>query len=651
MREILVPLALAILLSFVLTPPLLLLRRIKVPRVLAVGLVVGSAFLVIFVIGWLLSAQVTQLAGELPKYQTVLAKKIGDLSNTITGTPLIKRAATALGQLEQSLSNPSPDTSVGAEPGPPQQVEQGKQPVPVEVRNPPPTPFEIYQGIAGTLLPPLVTAGIVLLFVVFILLQREDLRDRMIRLLGASDLQRATSAITDAADRLSHYFLRQVLTNSAYGIFITIALWLIGIPTPIVWGVLAGLMRFVPFIGSYIAALPPLLVATVVYPDWSVFLMTLALYVVSELIMGQVVEPLVFGHGTGVTPIAVIASTIFWTWLWGPLGLLLAMPITVCLAVLGRHVEGLEFFEVLLGDEPALTPEQSFYQRALSGDAAETTYQAELALKDESLVSYLDSVALGGLKFAEYDARRGSLDNEQAKRVCATVKELLDNLSDFEPRRWFFKLRQKEPVETVADGLTSVANGLASLTAAESGQPAEEKLPAIDRSELGAGWEVAEPVLCIGGRNVLDEAAADMLAEVLEKRGLDAKSLAPETLSAGHITSLANTEAKLIALSYLGLGTGPAHIRYLVRRLRRFLPEGTLILVWCWAEAPESPSVKSLLAATDADAYATSLSEALEICLSAAKGELQWGATGGAHESKPGAKSEAKRKRTPARVA
>jgi len=299
MREILVPLALAILLSFVLTPPLLLLRRIKVPRVLAVGLVVGLAFLVIFVIGWLLSAQVTQLAGELPKYQTVLAKKIGDLSNTITGTPLIKRAATALGQLEQSLSNPPPDTSVGAEPAPPQQVEQGKQPVPVEVRNPPPTPFEIYQGIAGTLLPPLVTAGIVLLFVVFILLQREDLRDRMIRLLGASDLQRATSAITDAADRLSHYFLRQVLTNSAYGIFITIALWLIGIPTPIVWGVLAGLMRFVPFIGSYIAALPPLLVAAVVYPDWSVFLMTLALYVVSELIMGQVVEPLVFGHGTG----------------------------------------------------------------------------------------------------------------------------------------------------------------------------------------------------------------------------------------------------------------------------------------------------------------------------------------------------------------
>jgi predicted PurR-regulated permease PerM len=649
-REILVPLALAILLSFVLTPPLLLLRRIKVPRVLAVGLVVGAAFLVIFVIGWLLSAQVTQLAGELPKYQTVLTKKVGDLSNTIAGAPLIKRAATALGQLEQSLSNPPPDTSIGAEPTPPQQVEQGKQPVPVEVRNPPPTPFEIYQGIAGTLLPPLATAGIVLLFVVFILLQREDLRDRLIRLLGASDLQRATSTITDAADRLSHYFLRQVLTNSAYGIFITVALWLIGIPTPIVWGVLAGLMRFVPFIGSYIAALPPLLVAAVVYPDWSVFLMTLALYVVSELIMGQMVEPLVFGHGTGVTPIAVIASTIFWTWLWGPLGLLLAMPITVCLAVLGRHVEGLEFFEVLLGDQPALTPEQSFYQRALTGDAAEATYQAELALKEQSLVSYLDSVVLSGLKLAEYDARRGSLDSDKAKKVCVTVKEMLDNLADFEPRSWFAKLRKK-PEKAEKEGVA----GFASLHVArnEEDEEADGNLPVIGRSELAPGWVVDEPVLCVGGRNVLDEAAADVLAEVLKKRGIGASSLGPKAISAGHITSLANTEAKLIALSYLGLGTGPAHIRYLVRRLRRILPEGTLILVCFWAEAPESPSVKALLATTDADAYATSLSEAVNVVLSAAKGELLRGAAEGTPEAKgkPAAKGETKRKRAPARVA
>jgi predicted PurR-regulated permease PerM len=654
-REILLPLALAILLSFVLTPPLLLLRRIKVPRVMAVALVVGAAFLVIFAVGWLLSTQVTQLAGELPKYQTVLNQKIGDLSKVVTGAPVIKQATTALKQLEQNLSNPKPDTSVGTEPGPPQQVGEEKKPIPVEVRQPEPTAFQIYQSIVGTLLPPLATAGIVLLFVVFILLQREDLRDRLIRLLGASDLQRATSTITDAADRLSHYFLRQVLINSAYGTFITLALWLIGIPSPIVWGVLAMLMRFVPFIGSYIAALPPLLLAAVVYPGWSIFLIILALYIVSELIMGQVVEPLVFGRGTGVTPIAVIASTIFWTWLWGPLGLLLAMPMTVCLAALGRHVEGLEFFDVLLGDKPALTPEQSFYQRALTGDAAEATYQAELSLKDQSLVAYLDSVALGGLKLAEYDARRGALDNEQAEKVAATVKEMLDNLADFEPRRWFGKLKRK-PDHDKGDEAT---RGLASLHGAEEDEAEADEngdLPVIDRSELALGWVVDEPVLCIGGRDVLDEAAADMLAEVLKKRGLGAKSLGPEAISAAHITSLANTEAKLVALSYLGLGSGPAQIRYLVRRLRRILPEGTLILVCYWAEAPEAPSVKSLLATTEADAYATSLPEAVDICLSAAKGEPKGvqeargeasGKGGKGAEAKPGPT----RKRAPACVA
>ena len=283
---------------------------------------------------------------------------------------------------------------------------------------------------------------------IFILLQREDLRDRAIRLLGASDMQRTTSAMNDAAERLSKYFLRQVLINSAYGVFIALGLWLIGVPSPIVWGILAMLMRFVPYVGSFIAAALPLLLAAVVEPGWTTFLLTAALYLISETLMGQVVEPLVFGHGTGVSPIAVIISTVFWTWLWGPLGLLLAMPLTVCLVVLGRHVEGLNFFEVLLGDKPALTPQQSFFQRALTGDSAEATYQAELALKDEPLANYLDDVALKGLQLAERDFERGALDEENLKRINITVKEIMDDLADFEPRRWF---RKVEPAEKKED--------------------------------------------------------------------------------------------------------------------------------------------------------------------------------------------------------
>ena len=458
-----------------------------------------------------------------------------------------------------------------------------------------------------------------LLIVVFILLQREDLRDRLIRLFGSNDPQRATSTLTDAATRLSHYFLSQVMINSAYGTLIAIALWLIGMPSPIAWGLLAMLMRFVPYVGAFIAAALPLFVAAAVDPDWSSFFWVLGIFVVGELTMGQVVEPLVFGHGTGVSPLAVIISTVFWTWLWGPLGLILAMPMTVCLAVLGRHVEGLEFFEVLLGDEPALTPEQRFYHRALAGDAAEVTYEAELALKDESLQTYLDAVVLPALKIAERDATRGTLDSEQTDKVATTVKEMLENLSDFEPRRWFAKLRRKPN----HDKEEEATGGIASLQAAEDAEETDDAggVKLVERSELAPGWVVDEPVLCIGGRNPLDEAAAAMLAGVLKKRGLGAKALPPEAISAAHIASLAQTEAKLVALSLLDLGNGPAVIRYIVRRLRRILPKGTAILVCLWSEGEAPVSLKAVLETAEADAYATSLPEAVELCIAFAKGE------------------------------
>ena len=443
-REVLLPLALAILLSFVLTPALLFLRRLKVPRVIGVAIVVASAFAVIFALGWLMSQQATQLAEAMPRYQHVLADKIAALRKSAAASPVFEKAADAIKGLERDLANPEPDPKVGIEASSPAPEGERAKPILVEIHELSRPSLELYRRIAGTLLPPLATAGIVILFVIFILLQREDLRDRAIRLIGASDMQRATSGMNDAAARLSRYFLRQFLINSAYGVFIAVGLWLIGVPSPIVWGIVAMLMRFVPYVGPFIAAALPLLLAAVVEPGWTTFLLTVALYLVSETLMGQVVEPLVFGHGTGISPIAVIISTVFWAWLWGPLGLLLAMPLTVCLVVLGRHVEGLNFFEVLLGAEPALTPQQSFFQCALTGDSAEATYHAELALKDEPLATYLDDVALKGLQLAERDFARGTLDEENLKRIRTTVKEIMDNLADFAPRRWFRKVEQDE---------------------------------------------------------------------------------------------------------------------------------------------------------------------------------------------------------------
>jgi predicted PurR-regulated permease PerM len=614
-REVLLPLALAILLSFVLTPPLLLLGRLKVPRVLAVGIVVAIAFAIIFALGWLISREATKLAADLPSYQATLSQKIKSLRESTTESKVLQKAGDVLSDLQKELTQPPPALPAAPKVGEPAQAPQ-RTPIPVQIQQPGPTGLALYQQIAGTLLPPLVTAGIVLLLVIFILLQREDLRDRLIRLFGASDLQRATSTMTDAANRLSRYFLSQVLINAAYGTFIGLALWAIGIPSPVAWGILAMLMRFVPYVGSYIAAAFPAVVAAAIDPGWTTMLMVIGLFVVGEMTMGQVVEPQVYGRGTGVTPIAVIGCTVFWTWLWGPLGLLISTPITVCLAVLGRHVESLGFLEVMLGDRPALTPEQSFYQRALSGDAAEATYQAELALKDESLESYLDRVVLGGLRLAERDFRRGVLDPEQSERIAATVKEMLENLADFEPRRWFSKLRRK----VVAKGQEAAA-GLGSLEPAAEEEV--EPVPLIDPAMLAEGWRAEKAILVIGGRSLLDASAATMLAEVLEKRGLGADALQPEAISAGHITSLAGTEAKLVCLSYLGFGTGPAHMLYLVRRLRRILPKGTCILVAFWDEEKNTRAIKALLEAAEADAYSTSLHEAVEICVKAATGRLK----------------------------
>jgi len=385
------------------------------------------------------------------------------------------------------------------------------------------------------------------------------------------------------------------------------------VPSPIVWGILATLMRFVPYVGPFIAATPPLMLAAVIEPGWTSFLLTAALYLVSEVTMGQVVEPLVFGHGTGVSPIAVIISTVFWTWLWGPLGLVLAMPLTVCLVVLGRHVEGLNFFEVLLGDKPALTPQQSFFQRTLTGDSAEATYQAELALKDEPLANYLDDVALKGLQLAERDFERGALDEKNLNRINTTVKEIMDDLADFEPRRWFRKVEPAEKEAAAAEAQT----GLASLSAMDEAD--EEPLPLLEPADLAPGWEDEDSVLRIGGRTSLDEAAAAMLAGLLKKHGLKARAAEREAISAGNIVSLVTAKARLVCLSFLGIGSSPAQVRYLVRRLRRILPSGCMILVGYWADDAAGSPVKALKETTEADAYATSLHEAAEIAVDAAR--------------------------------
>src|SRR5262249_20441749 len=328
--------------------------------------VVLLAFVGIFALGGIIAAQITELAGGLPRYQSTMREKIQSLRGATATSSTLERAADVLQDLGKELNKPKePQAASGATLQVPATTPEAK-PIPVEVRQPPPTALENVATLISPLIHPLATAGIIAIFVIFILLQREDLRNRLIKLAGSHDLQKTTAALDDAATRLSRLFLMQLAVNASFGVVIGVGLWVIGVPSPILWGILAAILRFVPYIGAVIAAVFPLALSAAVDPGWSMLLWAAALFVVVQPVVGHVIEPLLYGHSTGLSPVAVVASATFWTALWGPIGLILATPLTVCLVVLGRHVERLEFLDVMFGDRPALSPPEIFYQRMLA---------------------------------------------------------------------------------------------------------------------------------------------------------------------------------------------------------------------------------------------------------------------------------------------
>ena len=394
-KDILLPITVAVLLSFVLSPLVGTLRRLRIPRAVAVVFSVGLALAIIGGVGALLGSQIVEVAGDLPLYQTTIEKKVDVLRSATLGrvAEFASRFRGTLGQAGQI--SPPPASPAGEQAARPEQT-----PVPVEVRQPPPDPVALATRILTPVLHPLAAAAIIFIVAIFILMQQDDLRDRVIRLFGSRDLHRTTLAMDDAARRLSRFFLVQLGINTTFGVIIATGLYFIGLPSPLLWGIIAALMRFVPYIGSYVAAGIPILLAAAVDPGWSLTLWVAALFLLTEPIIGQLVEPMLYGRSTGLSPISVVISAIFWGWLWGPVGLILSTPLTLCLVVLGRHVEQLEFLNVLFGDRPALTRVENFYQRVLAGDPDEVQEHAEELLKEMSLSSYYDEVALKGLELA-----------------------------------------------------------------------------------------------------------------------------------------------------------------------------------------------------------------------------------------------------------
>ena len=560
-REIFVPFALAVLLSFVLAPFVMRLRSWRIPRTISVLVVVFIGFSIIFSLGGLMVSQATRLAAKLPGYQQTLSDKIESLRGLMGGSGTLEQASTVLKELKTELQH----QDAAGRPADSELTRQtSDKPIPVEVRQPDPGALSTFGAIIQPLISPLTTTGIVVIFVVFVLLQREDLRNRLVRLAGSADIQRTTAALDDAGKRLSKLFLTQIAFNAVFGLAIGMGLELIGVPSAPLWGLVAMIMRFVPYIGALISAVFPLILAAAVGSGWQMLIFTAALFVVLELLAGQVIEPLIFGHSSGLSPVAIILSASFWTWLWGPVGLVLATPLTVCLVVLGRHVDRLRFLDVMLGDRPPLTPPQLAYQRMLAGDPIEAVEQAHEYLKDSSLENYYDAILLKGLRLAEADRQLGHLDEDRLNRVVSTVEELVAELE-----------AQCDVAPTEA-GSGDLSSSPGAAIAIEQARSQHALIQEQTTSSLS--------VVCIPGTGRLDEATALVLAQLLRYRGIAAIAEKADALSMPKLLSLELANTALVCVCYLSQPS-TAKIQHAVRGLSRRI-DGTRICSLCWERRP-----------------------------------------------------------------
>ncbi|OZI26014.1 hypothetical protein CAL26_01260 [Bordetella genomosp. 9] len=528
-RALLIPVTLAILLSFLIAPLVGLLSRARLGRHASVLLSALIGLGLSVTVAGIIGAQVGSLASELPKYQAALESKvdrfqavvIGGADRLISGaTSAIKRIGGGHGSADVSSSHARPAANAAP---------KATQADPAELST-----LSFAQRLVAPILGPLETLGIALVVTVFILLQREDLRDRLIRLCGTRDLHRTTTALDEAAHRLSRYFVAQFGINLGAGLVVAIGLSIIGVPGAILLGVITSCLRFVPYIGVWMAAILALALAAT-GPDWSMLFWTLGLFLAVDLLAGQVMEPWLYGRSTGLSPVAVIIAAIFWSGMWGPVGLILSTPLTLCLVILGRHVEQLQFLDILFGDKPPLTPATTFYQRLLADDPDSAIEQAEELLKSMSLAQYYDGVLVEGLRLARNDALRGVIPPERLTRM-------------------------KETLDDILDGCVELAQPI----------PPAAAIAAHARPDTGA------QVLCIAGRGIFDEALSTVLVQLLHREGIAAGTATyarhPDTL-AGNIEIGATSEICIISMD---AESPRAYLRVLVHRLHERAPLATL---------------------------------------------------------------------------
>ncbi|WP_457579876.1 AI-2E family transporter [Ensifer canadensis] len=541
-RDVFLPIAVALLLTFALAPVVAALRRIGLPRAFAVISTALITFTLIGIFSLIVALQVAELAKNLPAYQSNIVMKVKDLKEAGAENGIIDRIGNVVERINREIDRPTAETPTGVE-------SPKRDPLLVEIYSRD-NPIEVLTNIIAPLIGPVAMAGLVVVVVIFMLLEREDLRDRFIRLAGFGDLHRTTEGLQDAGTRVGHYLLMQLIVNTAYGLPVAIGLWFIGIPNAVLWGLLAIVLRFVPYIGPVIAMVLPLFLSVAVDSGWSMLLWTAGLFIAMELVINNVVEPMLYGSKTGLSPLAIIVSAIFWAWIWGPVGLILSTPLTVCLVVLGKHVPQFEFLQVLFGSDPVLAPHARLYQRLLAGDPDEATDQAEEILEEEYLVDYYGEVAMPALALAEQDRARGVMSDEQRLRVAASGMSLVSNLEDI-------------AIEESQDDEDKDKDGDEDVT---------ENQPIPD----GEGMTI----LCVGGRGEIDDVSAAMLAQVLRAEGAAASALSFHEIEPASIRKLPTDAVDAIVVCFLNRDS-IKHARFVVRRLKRVNTRARVgIVIW-----------------------------------------------------------------------
>ncbi len=567
-KDFLIPLAMAVLLSFLLAPLVARLQRLglgRVPSVLTVVLVgvVGTGLL-----GFIVAEQVFDLSGQFPRYRENILAKLDELKESIG--PALSKANQTVAQVSEHLEppaakSPAPGVSAPADAQslPPDdetpdaermlKAADSSAAIPVKVVATPISVPSIFSSVLSPVLAPLGTVAVVAVLVIFMLIQREDLRNRVIRLVGDTQLRLTTQAIDDASRRVSHYLLMQLIINSSYGVAMALGFWLIGLPNAILWGLLAGLLRFVPYVGPAVGAVMPLVLSLAVFAGWTRPLLVLGWVILLELVSSNVMEPWLYAAGTGVSPLAIIVSAVFWTWLWGGVGLVLSTPITVCLAVLGRHVPQFHFLSVLLGDEPPLALHATMYQRLLALDQDEAAEQARDFLKSRSVPELFDEVLIPTLRLAEEDRHQGELGQDRIEQIHTAVREIIEDVAE----------------QAAAEQAASAAVVSGELAVVE---------PAL-----------ANPLaLCVPGFDAADELVGRMLVHLLAMNGFSAE-LIPREEVAGQPDAARLKAATVVWVSALP-PVAEIHARIVCKRLRaRMAAAKVLVGLWTGPTSTRTP--------------------------------------------------------------